>query len=215
MFIQIGIVGGVLVFFFAIWGALTYQNKIKMKEDEKLEELFLQNLLNRSEMLIEQELEMDSSFGEEEDEDHSFQEFSDCRTIPFLDHSNQSSDQYTNSSQYTEENTNESRLYSSSFTSESSREYETLSSSTALDSFRSHQSEETSSYYCENGGYLTSSTSSLDSAYKEKEKVRAQESSFTGTEDSLDGDENGSSNNLSDESNSFYSNTESENSKFF
>jgi hypothetical protein len=221
MLIQIGIVGGVLVFFLAIWGALTYQNKIKIKEDEKLEELFLQNLLNRSERLIERELEVDSSYEEGlDEEDHSFQEFSDCRTIPFLDHSNQSSDQYTNSSQYTVENTKESNSqYSSSFTSESSREYESLSSCAAIDSSHSQQSEATSSSYdSENHGYRTSSSSfsSPDTSFQEKEKKDdSPENSFAVTEESQDDDnDNDSSNELSDEHTNSHSNTESENSEF-
>jgi hypothetical protein len=84
-FVQIAIAGGVFLFLLAIGGALAYQNKLKTKEDEKREQLFLQKLLNHSEMMIEKELEMDS-WEEEEDEDddeeqehefvsHSFQEF--------------------------------------------------------------------------------------------------------------------------------------------
>jgi hypothetical protein len=80
-FVQIAIAGGVFLFLLAIGGALAYQNKLKTKEDEKREELFLQNLLNHSEMMIEKELEMDSGEEENDDEEqeqefnsHSFQE---------------------------------------------------------------------------------------------------------------------------------------------
>jgi hypothetical protein len=69
VFVQIGIVSGVIILLLIIYGVFTYQHKIKMKEDEKLEQLFLRRLLIHSEMIIERELEMDSWEENEEDEE--------------------------------------------------------------------------------------------------------------------------------------------------
>jgi hypothetical protein len=60
MFVQIGIVCGVIVFLVTICAVFAHQNKMKMKEDQKLEEMYLRNLVTHSEKIIEEELEMDS-----------------------------------------------------------------------------------------------------------------------------------------------------------
>jgi hypothetical protein len=69
MFVQIGFVYGVIVLVLVICGVFAYQNKIKIKEDEKLEELFFRRLLIQSEKNIERELEMDSWEENEVDEE--------------------------------------------------------------------------------------------------------------------------------------------------
>jgi hypothetical protein len=54
MFVQIGVVCGVIVFLVAICGVFAYQHKMKLKENEKLEELYLRNLIIHSEKIIEE-----------------------------------------------------------------------------------------------------------------------------------------------------------------
>jgi hypothetical protein len=76
MSVQIGIVCGVILLLVAICGVFSYQNKMKLKEDEKLEEIYLNNLVFRSEKIIDEELEMDSweEVNNEEEEEEAVEE---------------------------------------------------------------------------------------------------------------------------------------------
>jgi hypothetical protein len=183
-FVQIAIAGGVILFLLAIGGALAYQNKLKTKEDEKLEELFLQNLLNHSEMMIEKELEMDSWEADDNDAEeqefvsHSFQEFleegesrSDGSSVPATKLNSGSFpsgssvpfsfSSYASSLSYSHSNNgnNHSDHYSSSFTSESSRHYDTLSSSASSSyavSASDHSRSHSKSFYYRRNGFTFS-----------------------------------------------------------